>query len=241
MTLTGIKACLSETLKTPILSPEERRDYYLTARDYLKRKVFGQEHVIDEVAKVFENIGFGFRGKGTLGNFHFVGPTGVGKTALAEAIAEFFFRSKERFLFVPMAQYQHAHMVSGLLGAAPGLVGFEQGGLITEKAKEGPFVLLLDEIDKAHPDIITALLQHTEKGYIVSHNTQSFVSIEGCIIIMTSNLGSEELVHSMNRWRPINASDPEAVREVVEPVMQRHFSKNMIFSTVFKPSILFPY
>lgn len=136
-----IKDHLSRKLKAPIRSPIERIAYYSTAGALLKRQVFGQDHVIDEVAMVLENFGKGFTPEEVLRCFHFAGPTGVGKPALAEAIAEFYFESKDRYLFVPMAQYKDAHSLTGLLGSPPLLSVMNKGGLLLKKQKRGPLSL----------------------------------------------------------------------------------------------------
>lgn len=220
VTLDQLKKVLGEKMCTPIRTPEERTTYYASAERTLKEKVLGQDHVIAKVAQVLENCGRGHWPTG-VPIFHFAGPSGVGKTELAKAIGTFFYESDNRFLHVSMSQYGEKHFVSALLGTTPGYVGFEKGGQIQEKAKEGPFVLLLDEVDKAHPDVMTTLIQHVaEEGTLYDPKTQSDVSLKGCIIILTSNLGASELKAPL--------SSPEEVEKLIKPAIENHFRKELI-------------
>ncbi|MCB1116884.1 MAG: AAA family ATPase, partial [Chlamydiia bacterium] len=228
MILERVKEALSVKTNSPIRTAEERENYYATAEEVLKRRVLGQDHVISDIAKVLENCGRGYWPSG-VPIFHFAGPTGVGKTELAKAIGAFFYESERRLLHVSLSQYGEKHAVSALTGTTPGFVGFEMGGQITEKAKEGPFVLLLDEADKAHPDVITTLLQHVaEEGTLYDPKTQTDVSLKGCLIILTSNLGASNLTASQSWWTKPDLSDPEEVKKLIEPAMKRHFREELI-------------
>lgn len=228
MTLEAVKKELGMKTNSPIRTAEERESYYATAEEVLKKKVLGQDHIISEVARVLENCGRGY-GPSGVPIFHFAGPTGVGKTELAKAIGAFFYESEKRFLHISMSQYGEKHAVSALTGTTPGYVGFEMGGQITEKAKEGPFVLLLDEADKAHPDVITTLIQHVaEEGTFYDPKTQTDVSLKGCIIILTSNLGASNLAASQSWWTKPDFSDPDAVKSCLEPTIKKHFREELI-------------
>ena len=129
--------------------------------------------------------------KRPIGSFIFVGPTGVGKTLLAKALAEFMFGDEDALIQIDMSEYMEKHNVSRLIGAPPGYVGYEEGGQLTEKIRRRPYaVVLLDEIEKAHPDVFNMLLQIMEEGRL----TDSFgrhVDFRNTIIIMTTNIGAE--------------------------------------------------
>lgn len=224
----NVREHLSQKIMIPIRLPAERDAYYATAKSILKEKVLGQNHVTLEIARILENCGKGYWPTG-VPIFHFAGPTGVGKTELAKAMGTFFYQSDKRFLHVSMAQYREAHSVSALTGTTPGYIGFEMGGQIQEKAKEGPFVLLLDEADKAHSDVITNLIQHVaEEGTLYDPKTQSNISLKGCIIVLTSNLGTSELDASEHWWKKPDLSNPEEVEAIIKPVMERHFRADLI-------------
>lgn len=228
ITLEKVREHLSQKIQSPIRLPVERDAYYATAESVLKEKVFGQDHVVTEIARILENCGKGYWPTG-VPIFHFAGPTGVGKTELAKGMGAFFYQSDKRFLHVSMAQYQEAHSVSALTGTTPGFVGYEMGGQIQEKAKKGPFVLLLDEADKAHPEVVTNLIQHVaEEGTLYDPKTQSDVSLKGCIIILTSNLGASELDTTKLWWNKPDLSDPEEVETIIRPVIEKHFRADLI-------------
>ena len=216
---------LSKRLKRKLFkNPTEKWGYFKEIDKELKKRVVGQDHVTEAMAKAMQNGAFLKKEWGTLGVFHFAGPTGVGKTSLAKAMADLFYDGN--MLLVNMSEYKQPHRLSTLIGAAPGYVGHNKGGLISNKAREGPFLLLLDEIDKAHPEVVVGVIQNlAEEGVIFDQQTQSNLPMRGCFVIMTSNLGSNE-IHSQiegNKWFSKDMKNPEKVREVIEPKIKEHF------------------
>ncbi len=162
--------------------------------DELHKKVIGQDAAIRSVSKAVRRSRSGLKDpKRPIGSFVFAGPTGVGKTLLAKALAQFMFGDAEALIQIDMSEYMEKHNVSRLIGAPPGYVGFEEGGQLTEKIRRRPYaVVLLDEIEKAHPDVFNMLLQVMEEGRL----TDSFgrnVDFRNTIIIMTTNAGAEAI------------------------------------------------
>ena len=164
----------------------------LRLEEELHKRVVSQEEAINTVAKSIRRARSGLKDpKRPMGSFIFVGPSGVGKTLLSKALAEFMFGDEDALIHIDMSEYMEKHNVSRLIGAPPGYVGFEEGGQLTEKIRRRPYsVVLLDEIEKAHPDVFNTLLQVMEEGRL----TDSFgrhVDFRNVILIMTSNIGAE--------------------------------------------------
>ena len=160
----------------------------------LKKQVIGQDEAIDKIARSIRRNRAGLRDpKRPIGSFMFLGPTGVGKTLLAKKLAQFLFNSDEALIRVDMSEYMEKFNVSRLVGAPPGYVGYEEGGQLTEKVRRHPYsVVLLDEIEKAHPDVFNMLLQVLDEGSLTDGLGRK-VDFKNTIIIMTSNIGTREL------------------------------------------------
>ena len=166
----------------------------LGLEDQLHKRVVGQERAIEVVAKAIRRSRAGFHNnRRPIGSFMFLGPTGVGKTELCKALSETLFKTQDALVRIDMSEYMEKFAVSRLVGAPPGYVGYEEGGQLTEKIRKKPYaVVLLDEIEKAHPDVFNMLLQILDDG----HLTDSFgrkVNFRNTVIIMTSNLGAREI------------------------------------------------
>ena len=160
--------------------------------DEIQKKVISQTEAIKRISQAVRRAAAGLKDpKRPIGCFIFAGPTGVGKTLLAKALAEFMFGDADALIQIDMSEYMEKHNVSRLIGAPPGYVGYEEGGQLTEKIRRRPYaVVLLDEIEKAHPDVFNMLLQIMEEGRL----TDSFgrnVDFKNTIIIMTTNAGAE--------------------------------------------------
>ena len=162
--------------------------------DELKKQVVGQDEAIDKITRSIRRNRAGLRDpKRPIGSFMFLGPTGVGKTLLAKKLAQFLFNSDDALIRVDMSEYMEKFNVSRLVGAPPGYVGYEEGGQLTEKVRRHPYsVVLLDEIEKAHPDVFNMLLQVLDEGNLTDGLGRK-VDFKNTIIIMTSNIGTREL------------------------------------------------
>jgi ATP-dependent Clp protease ATP-binding subunit ClpC len=188
-----IAKLVSQITGIPIYRLEEKEsEKLLKTEQELNKKVVGQKEAIEAIARAIRRARAGIKEpRRPIGSFMFLGPTGVGKTLLARALAEFMFGDEEALIQLDMSEYMEKFNVSRLIGAPPGYVGYEEGGQLTEKVRRRPYaVVLLDEIEKAHPDVFNLLLQILEEGRL----TDSFgrrVDFRNTILIMTSNVGAE--------------------------------------------------
>jgi ATP-dependent Clp protease ATP-binding subunit ClpC len=190
-----IAKVVSQWTKVPLVRLEEKESQKLLAMDeHLKRVVIGQKEAISAIARAVRRSRAGIKDpRRPIGSFIFLGPTGVGKTLLAQALAEFMFGTKDALLQVDMSEYMDKFNVSRLIGAPPGYVGYEEGGQLTEKVRRKPYsVVLLDEIEKAHPDVFNLLLQVFEEGRLTDSLGRK-VDFRNTIILMTSNVGADML------------------------------------------------
>ncbi len=176
---------------------EEERDRLLRLEGHLHEKVVGQDDAVDAVAEAVRRSRTGLADPNRpMGSFLFLGPTGVGKTELARALAEALFGEADRMVRVDMSEFQERHTVSRLVGAPPGYVGYEEAGQLTEAVRRRPYaVVLLDEIEKAHPDVFNILLQVLDDGRLTDSQGRT-VNFKNTVLIMTSNLGSELITGS---------------------------------------------
>ncbi len=171
---------------------EEEKERLLRLEEHLHRRVIGQDEAVTVVAEAVRRSRAGLGDPGRpIGSFLFLGPTGVGKTELARALAEALFGSEDRMVRVDMSEFQERHTVSRLVGSPPGYVGYEEAGQLTEAMRRTPYaVLLLDEIEKAHPDVFNILLQVLDDGRLTDGQGRT-VDFKNAVVIMTSNLGSD--------------------------------------------------
>jgi ATP-dependent Clp protease ATP-binding subunit ClpB len=197
---------------------EGEREKLLQMEIQIAKRVVGQEEAVEAVSTAVRRSRAGLQDPNRpLGSFMFLGPTGVGKTELARALAEFLFDDEHAILRIDMSEYMEKHSVARLIGAPPGYVGYEEGGALTEAVRRRPYqVILFDEIEKAHPDVFNVLLQVLDDGRLTDGQGRT-VDFRNTLIIMTSNLGSEYLVNQPE------GEDSDAVREQVMNVVRAHF------------------
>ena len=180
---------------------ESEKEKLLKLESELHKRVIGQDEAITAVADAVRRSRAGLQDqKKPLGSFIFIGTTGVGKTELARALAGFLFNDENLLTRIDMSEYQERHSVSRLIGAPPGYIGYEEGGQLTEAVRHKPYsVVLLDEIEKAHPDLFNLLLQVLDEGRLTDNKGRT-VNFRNVIIIMTSNLGSDIIRDRMDKW-----------------------------------------
>ncbi len=195
-----------------------QRERLLKMEDHLKKRVVGQEDAVAAVANAVRRSRAGLQRKNQpMGTFLFLGPTGVGKTELAKALAEFLFDDEAAMLRVDMSEYMEKHSVARLIGAPPGYVGYEEGGSLTEAVRRRPYqVILFDEVEKAHPDVFNILLQVFDDGRLTDGQGR-VVGFSNTVIIMTSNLGADHLVEQKE------GESVEKVRDKVMDAVRRAF------------------
>jgi ATP-dependent Clp protease ATP-binding subunit ClpB len=193
----------------------------LHMEEALHERVIGQEEAVDAVANAIRRSRAGLSDPNRpIGSFIFLGPTGVGKTELARALAEFLFDDERAMTRIDMSEYQERHTVSRLVGAPPGYIGYEEGGQLTEAVRRRPYsVILLDEIEKAHPDVFNILLQVLDDGRLTDGQGRT-VDFRNTIIVMTSNLGSQAFNES---WL-----NPDQQREKVLEEVRSHFRPEFV-------------
>jgi ATP-dependent Clp protease ATP-binding subunit ClpB len=188
--------------------------------EILHQRVVGQDEAVESIGDAVLRARSGLKDpKRPIGSFLFLGPTGVGKTELARALAETLFDSEDNIVRIDMSEYMEKHAVSRLIGAPPGYVGFDQGGQLTEAVRRRPYaVVLLDEIEKAHPDVFNVLLQVLDDGRLTDGQGRT-VSFKNTVIIMTSNIGSPHLLEGVREDGTID----ELTRELVMGELRRAF------------------
>ncbi len=184
---------------------QSEREKLLLLEDELHKRVVGQEEAIEAISDAVRRSRAGMQDvRKPIGSFIFLGTTGVGKTELAKALAEFLFNNENSLTRIDMSEYQERHSVSRLVGAPPGYVGYEEGGQLTEAVRRRPYsVILLDEIEKAHPDVFNILLQVLDDGRLTD-NKGRVVNFKNTIIIMTSNLGSQLIQENFDKMTDKN-------------------------------------
>ncbi|EDR23922.1 chaperone Clpb, putative [Entamoeba dispar SAW760] len=225
--MTGIPVTkMNQTEKTRLMKLEEE----------LHKRVIGQNEAVTAVSDAI------IRSRGGLGNekrptgsFMFLGPSGVGKTELAKALAVELFDDEQNIVRIDMSEYMESHSVSRLIGAPPGYVGYEEGGQLTEAIRRKPYsVILFDEIEKAHPQVFNVLLQLLDEGRLTDGRGRT-VDFKNTIVIMTSNLGSEIIMKGVETEGQVSRKVKETVMEIVKKTFKPEFLNRLDDIIVFSP------
>ena len=197
---------------------EGEKEKLLRMEEQLGKRVVGQADAVKAVATAVRRARAGLQDPNRpIGSFMFLGPTGVGKTELTKALAEFLFDDENALIRIDMSEYMEKHSVARLIGAPPGYVGYEEGGALTEAVRRRPYqVVLFDEIEKAHPDVFNILLQVLDDGRLTDGHGRT-VDFRNTLIVMTSNLGAEILVNQPE------GQDTDAVRDQVMAIVRASF------------------
>lgn len=209
---------------------ESENQKLLTIEDYLRKRVVGQEEAIEKIAKAVRRSRTGLKNeRRPTGSFIFLGPTGVGKTELAKALAEQLFGSEDKMLRIDMSEYMEPHSVSRLIGAPPGYVGYDDGGQLTEFVRRKPYsIILLDEIEKAHHDVFNILLQIMEEGNLTDSKGRK-VNFRDTILIMTSNIAAKEITKGGRLGFEDTEQDKEKYKtELAREELKKHFSPEFL-------------
>lgn len=215
---------------------ESERSKILGLADKLHERVIGQDEAVDSVSDAIIRARSGLKDiNKPIGSFIFLGPTGVGKTELAKSLAEAMFDSEKNMIRIDMSEYMEKYSVSRLIGAAPGYVGYEEGGQLTEAVRRNPYsVILFDEIEKAHPDVFNILLQVLDDGRLTDSQGRT-VNFKNTIIIMTSNIGSTYLIDGLKEDGSIDEENRKLVDSSLRNSFKPEFLNRIDDIVMFKP------
>ncbi|WP_157157404.1 MULTISPECIES: ATP-dependent Clp protease ATP-binding subunit [unclassified Diaminobutyricimonas] len=245
-----IAEVLAQATGIPVFKlTEEESARLIFMEKALHQRVIGQDEAVSVLSKTIRRTRAGLKDpKRPSGSFIFAGPTGVGKTELAKALAEFLFDDEDALISLDMSEYGEKHTVSRLFGAPPGFVGFEEGGQLTEKVRRKPFsVVLFDEIEKAHPDIFNSLLQVLEEGRLTDGQGR-VVDFKNTVIIMTTNLGTKDITggpvgftlegNTENSYRAMRAKVVEELKKHFKPEFLNRVDETIVFPQLGQDELL---
>ncbi len=242
LTVDDVAFVIEAWTKIPVQRVNEKEaEKLLCLEERLHTRVIGQNDAITSLSRAIRRNRSGFRKKKKPASFIFVGPTGVGKTEVARAIASELFQNEEALIRIDMSEYMEKHTVSKLIGAPPGYVGYDEGGQLTEKVRRKPYsVILLDEIEKAHPDVFNMLLQILEDGRLTDSQGRT-VYFENTIIIMTSNAGtnfkSTGMGFANSGYDALESYVKEALRETFRPEFLNRVDEVVVFNQLKKDEL----
>jgi ATP-dependent Clp protease ATP-binding subunit ClpC len=219
---------------------EQEIEKLLHMEERLHERIIGQDEAVSVVSESIRRASAGLKDpKRPIGSFIFLGPTGVGKTELARALAEFMFDDENAMIRIDMSEYMEKYPVSRLIGAPPGYIGYDEGGQLTEAIKRRPYsIILLDEIEKAHPDVFNILLQILDDGRLTDGHGKT-VNFKNTIIIMTSNLGTEEFQHQSLGFSRDTKTETERRKTAIEDALKKAFRPEFLnridAAVIFQP------
>jgi ATP-dependent Clp protease ATP-binding subunit ClpB len=235
-----IATVLSRWTKIPVEKLEtSETEKLLNMENVLKERVIGQDEAIAKVSHAIQMHRAGLTDPHRpIGSFLFLGPTGVGKTEVAKALADFLFDDPRKMIRIDMSEYMEKHAVARLIGAPPGYIGYEEGGQLTEQVRKNPYsVILFDEIEKAHPDVFNIFLQILDEGHLTDSQGRT-VSFKNCIIIMTSNVGSDILLNAKTIDDKVKAEIDKQLHKVFRPEFLNRIDAIVYFHHITKEMLV---
>ena len=215
---------------------DNEREHLLNLDKLLRQRIVGQDQAVQKVSEAILRSRAGIQNpKRPIGSFLFLGPTGVGKTALAKALAERLFGNELEMVRLDMSEYMEKHAVARLVGPPPGYVGFEEGGQLTEAVRRRLYsIVLLDEIEKAHPDVFNTLLQVLDEGRLTDSKGRT-IDFKNTILIMTSNIGSQQILESLKSEQGLTAETQEEVLSLLQHSFRPEFLNRIDDTVIFNP------
>ncbi|EGF19665.1 ATP-dependent Clp protease ATP-binding subunit [Streptococcus sanguinis] len=215
---------------------DNEREHLLKLDKLLRQRIVGQDQAVQKVSEAILRSRAGIQNpKRPIGSFLFLGPTGVGKTALAKALAERLFGNELEMVRLDMSEYMEKHAVARLVGPPPGYVGFEEGGQLTEAVRRRLYsIVLLDEIEKAHPDVFNSLLQVLDEGRLTDSKGRT-IDFKNTILIMTSNIGSQQILESLKSEQGLTSETQDEVRSLLQHSFRPEFLNRIDETVIFNP------
>ncbi|MFC5181152.1 ATP-dependent Clp protease ATP-binding subunit [Actinomadura harenae] len=240
VTATDIAEVVSRRTGIPVAQlTEEERDRLLRLEEHLHERVIGQERAVDAVAEAVRRSRAGLSDPNRpIGSFLFLGPTGVGKTELARALADVLFGGVDHMIRIDMSEYQEKHTVARLVGAPPGYVGYDEAGQLTEAVRRRPHsVVLFDEIEKAHPDVMNILLQVLDDGRLTDGQGRT-VDFSNTLVIMTSNIGAQMILDNTGGEDELRANLMDLLQQTLRPELLNRIDEIVIFDRLGREELL---